>query len=80
MKKENKKENCIDIPLSVLQDRNVAVLESISEYLCSEKNMKYSDVAKMLNRDQRTIWTACNRAKKKRTISTNKKASFNIKK
>jgi len=67
----NKKEQnmeILQIPLSVLQDRSVAVLESIVEYLKEEKNLKYSEIATLLNRDQRTIWTVYNRVKKKRNL------------
>ena len=56
----------LDIPLRILQDRTVAVLESIVEYLKDEKGLRYSEIALLLNRDQRTIWTVYSRVKKKR--------------
>jgi hypothetical protein len=56
----------IKIPLSVFRDRNVAVLECITEYLKEELDMSYHDIAVLLNRDDRTIWTSYNRTKKKR--------------
>jgi len=71
-----KKSEFIDIPVAILQDRNVAILESLAEYLHAEKNMKYSEIAILLNRDQRTIWTVCNRAKKKRIVSNKNIASY----
>jgi hypothetical protein len=59
-------EKTLDIPLRILQDRTVAVLESIVEYLKDEKGLRYSEIGKLLNRDQRTIWTVYSRVKKKR--------------
>ncbi len=56
----------LEIPLKILQDRSVAVLEAIVEYLKEEKSLKYSEIALLLNRDQRTIWTVYSRVKKKR--------------
>ena len=70
---EQRTEQILDIPLRILQDRNVAVLEAIVEYLKQEKGLKYSEIAKLLNRDQRTIWTVYSRVKKKRrSINTEK--------
>jgi hypothetical protein len=56
----------IDIPAEIFQDRNVAVLERLSEYLKDKLNLNYHEIAVLLNRDERTIWTCYNRAKKKR--------------
>jgi hypothetical protein len=56
----------IRIPLRVFRDRDVAVLESITEYLKDEIGMTYHEIAVLLNRDDRTIWTCYNRVKKKR--------------
>jgi DNA-directed RNA polymerase specialized sigma24 family protein len=63
---EQRNEDILKIPLRVLRDRTLAVLEAIVEYLKEEKHLKYVEIAKLLNRDQRTIWTVYNRAKKKR--------------
>jgi|SRR3989344_5424471 len=53
------------IPTTVFQDRTVSVLEAISEYL-HQKGLTIHEIAVLLNRDDRTIWTCCNRAKIKR--------------
>ena len=69
MKKKEKKEGYdkfISIPTSIFQDRELSVLEAIAEYLKEKKGMRYSEIAKLLNRDDRTIWTAYQRAKAKR--------------
>ena len=52
------------IPLSIFKDKRLTVLESITIYL-KEKEMKFSEIAKLLERDQRNIWTIYSRAKKK---------------
>ncbi len=52
------------IPLSKLRNKNLTILESLIKYL-KEKGMKYSEIAKLLERDQRNIWTIYSRAKKK---------------
>jgi len=56
----------INIPCSILNDRNVAVLEAITEYLKDKKGLTYHEIALLLNRDDRTIWTCYYRAKRKR--------------
>ena len=69
MGKKRKKEGgeaFISIPTSIFQDRELSVLEAITEYLKEKKGMRYSEIAKLLNRDDRTIWTSYNRAKAKR--------------
>ncbi|MBR9675882.1 hypothetical protein GOV05_02630 [Candidatus Woesearchaeota archaeon] len=58
-------EEKIHIPLEVLKNRELGMLESITLYLKDEKEMKFSEIAKALNRDQRTIWATYNKAKKK---------------
>ena len=52
------------IPTEALSS-GLSALESISFYLNQKYAMSYSRIAKLLNRDQRTIWTVCNRARKK---------------
>ena len=54
------------IPLEILRDRTVSVLESIVEYL-KNKGLSFHEIGLLLNRDERNIWTVYNRAKKKRS-------------
>lgn len=58
----------IQIPSTILIDRALAVLESITEYLKDEKKLSYHEIATILNRDDRTIWTVHHRSKKKREV------------
>lgn len=66
----------VSIPAFILRDRSVAVLESITEYLKDEKGLTYHEIAVLLNRDDRTIWTVYNRAKKKRDKTPVKKEVY----
>ena len=54
------------IPVSILQDRNLSVLENVASYLKDTFGLTYHKIAVLLNRDDRTIWTVYQRAKKKR--------------
>lgn len=61
-----RKTRALTIPTSIFVDRELSVLEAIAEYLKDVKGMRYSEIAQLLNRDDRTIWTSYNRAKEKR--------------
>ena len=52
------------IPTSALSGK-LSALESISTYLRQEYGLSYRRIGKLLNRDERTIWTVCSRAMKK---------------
>ncbi len=70
-KRKKKKEedlviSTINIPTSIFRDRSLSVLEAVVEYLKEHHNLNYHQIARLLNRDERTIWTVYNRAKKKR--------------
>ncbi len=54
------------IPISILEDRQFSVLESIVSYLKGNFNLRYSEIATLLNRDERNIWTVYNKAMKKK--------------
>jgi hypothetical protein len=58
--------NSIDIPSSIFRDRSIKVLEAVVEFLKEKKNLTFHEIAVLLNRDDRTIWTVYNRAMKKR--------------
>lgn len=54
------------IPVSVLTDRKFGVLEAIVGYLKDNFNLRYSEIAFLINRDERNIWTVYNHFKKKK--------------
>ncbi len=51
----------VHIPSSIFKNRKLTIFEAIVVYL-KEKEMKYSEIGKLLNRDQRNIWTIYNRS------------------
>ena len=53
------------LPISIFFNDDLSAFESITKYLKEEKNLRYSEIAKILNRDQRTIWCTYSKAKKK---------------
>ena len=60
------KESKFLIPVSIFTNRKLSVLESIVSYLREKFSLRYSEIAVMLNRDERNIWTVYNRYKKKK--------------
>jgi DNA-directed RNA polymerase specialized sigma24 family protein len=58
------KETKLMLPISAFENKNLTVLESIIIYL-KEKEFKFSEIAELLGRDQRNIWTIYSRAIKK---------------
>ena len=72
---KKKEDRVILIPLSIFLDRGVSVLEAVSEYLKDSKKLSYHEIAVLLNRDDRTIWTCYNRAKKKKSRDKNQNKS-----
>jgi hypothetical protein len=60
-----KETRIVEIPSSVFRDRTLAPLEAITEYLKDHEGMSFHEIAALLNRDDRTIWTCYNRVKKK---------------
>lgn len=59
------KESKFFIPVSAFTNRKFSVLESIVCYLKGRFNLRYSEIAMLLNRDERNIWAAYNNHKKK---------------
>lgn len=53
------------LPLSVVADRKLSVLEGIVYYLKKKYSLSYHDIALLLRRDDRTVWTVYKRALKK---------------
>ena len=53
------------IPVSIFSQPKLSALESIAAYLKEELSLTYHKIAILIKRDDRTIWTVYNRAKKK---------------
>ena len=54
--------NKITVPLSLFKGK-INATAVLCKYLKEEKNLTYQEIGKRLNRDQRSVWTACRRAK-----------------
>ena len=66
LKLKNEEMTYIDIPSFVFKDRTLSVLEVMVEYLRDNKKMRLHEIAVIINRDDRTVWTVYRRAKLKR--------------
>ena len=66
------KETGLSVGISIFKNRNLTILEAIIVYL-KEKEMKYSEIAKLLDRDQKNIWTIYSKANKKSSFANSKK-------
>ena len=60
------KESKFFIPVSVIKNRKFSVLESVVCYLKDNFNLRYSEIAFLISRDERNIWTVYHRALKKK--------------
>ena len=54
------------IPTAIFQNSNLSVLENIVAYLKDESSLAYSQIARMLHRDDRTVWAVYNKTSKKK--------------
>ena len=54
------------IPITDFSNRNFSTLEVLVNFLYSNFNLKNSEISKIINRDQRTIWTILKRIKGKK--------------
>ena len=52
------------LPVSIFNER-LGMLESASLYLKDELKLSFNDIARLLKRNYKTIWTSYNMAKKK---------------
>ncbi len=53
------------VPLSIFQNRRKSIMENLVYHLRSELNMTLKDIAKLLGRNNKTIWCFYSRALKK---------------
>jgi DNA-directed RNA polymerase specialized sigma24 family protein len=63
------------LPTSIFKNRKLSVLEAITVYLKDKKGLTYAQIARLLNRNDRTVWTSYQRAKKKLAITKKSKIS-----
>jgi len=58
------KETEIFIPISILGDREFTIREAVISYLRT-KGLRHSEIAKLLNRDPRNVWTRIKKSRKR---------------
>jgi hypothetical protein len=58
-------EKVIHVPVSIFADRKVSALEALVAHLHVRLGFSYHEIAVMLNRDDRTVWTCYHRFKQK---------------
>ncbi len=63
-KEEKEEKEEIKIPISIFHEK-LGMLESISLYLRDELRLSFRQIAELLKRDYKTIWTSYSKAKKK---------------
>ena len=54
------------VPVTILRDKKFSVLEHLVSHLRDSYNLRYHQVALLLDRDDRTVWTVYQRAKRKK--------------
>ena len=65
LREKREGEKIILIPLPILKERSLGILEAITKYLKEDLNLSYHEIASLLNRDDRPIWNTYNNAKNK---------------
>jgi predicted DNA-binding protein (UPF0251 family) len=63
--REAKQEHDTLVPATLFTDERLAPLEALAKYLHENKQMRFVEIGKLLQRDQRVIWTTYSHAKKK---------------
>ncbi|MEM4710901.1 MAG: hypothetical protein QXL18_03075 [Candidatus Woesearchaeota archaeon] len=66
------------IPITIFSNKKLGVLEAIVKYLKENQELSFKEIAEILHRDQRTIWTTYNKAvkKQKEKFSTKKDQEY----
>ena len=55
-------ESAYFIPVSIFADRRYSALESLARFMRDTLGLTYAEIAELLKRDQRTIWTVYKRS------------------
>ncbi|MBU0979301.1 MAG: hypothetical protein KJ709_00710 [Nanoarchaeota archaeon] len=56
----------LNVPISIFADRRLGMLESLTFYLHDKKKLSFHEIAAMLKRDDRTIWSSYHNAGRKK--------------
>src|SRR3989344_580126 len=58
-----KKNSVISIPIKVFASEKLSAMEALVHHVKSAHKLKFSEIAKLINRDEKTVWTSYDRAK-----------------
>ncbi len=64
--KSVKKKEPDGIPVSIFANDELSSLETIVKFLKENKRLRFSEIASLLNRDQRNVWTTYSKSVKKK--------------
>lgn len=79
LQKKRAESDALSIPVELFQERRLGVLEVLVKYLKEEKNLRYKEIALLLNRDERTIWVSyANSSHKRKARFVLKESSYMI--
>lgn len=77
--KEGRQKKTPSVPASLFSNRKLGTLEVTVKYLKENLSFNYSQIAKLINRDDRTVWTAYqNAAKKQKEKFLVRKEEYNV--
>ena len=65
LKEDKEIKSVYDFPVSIICNKKFSVLESIVKFLREKFQISYTNIANLLSRDPRTIWTVYSRVEKK---------------
>lgn len=56
----------IRIPHAIFRNTSLSIMEAIVDYLKTDHGLMFCEIAAILDRDERNVWTVYNRAQKKK--------------
>jgi hypothetical protein len=66
LKEKHEKKTPLMVPSAILRDGKLGIMEAVVKYLKEEFHLSYHDIAVLLKRDDRVVWTTYNNALRKR--------------
>jgi len=61
-KEQKQKENVPAMPLLILSNRKLGILEIVVKFMKENLTLSFSEISSIIKRDQRTIWTTYHKA------------------
>ncbi len=67
----------ITVPVSIFSDAHISGLQALCRYLKEQRHCTFAEIARLLNRDQRTVWSSYHQSQSRQN-QNNKKLSDTI--